>query len=52
MKGASWTLITLVNTGSQDLNNIKTDTSTDRVLVSDDFIYWGDSGPSNSPFRG
>jgi hypothetical protein len=25
--------------------NIKTDTGTNRILVSDDFVYWGGSGP-------
>lgn len=31
--------------GSPNPENIKTDTGTNRVLYSDDFIYWGGSGP-------
>ena len=38
--------------GIQDLENIRTDTSTDRVLISDDFVYWGGIGPQIPPFGG
>ena len=31
--------------GSPNPANIKTDTGTDRILYSDDFVYWGGSGP-------
>jgi hypothetical protein len=31
--------------GSPNESNIAADTSTDRVLISDDFVYWGGSGP-------
>jgi hypothetical protein len=31
--------------GSPNPLNIKADTGTNRVLVSDDFVYWGGSGP-------
>jgi hypothetical protein len=32
--------------GSQNEANIATDTATNRILLSDDFVYWGGSGPS------
>lgn len=32
--------------GSPNPANIKVDTGTNRVLVSDDFVYWGGSGPA------
>lgn len=38
--------------GIQDLDNIRTDTSADRVLISNDFVYWGGSGPQIPLFRG
>ena len=31
--------------GSANQRNIEHDTQTDRVLISDDFIYWGGAGP-------
>ena len=31
--------------GSPNESNVVTDTGTDRILVSDDFVYWGGSGP-------
>lgn len=31
--------------GSVNLRNVANDTQTDRVLISDDFIYWGGAGP-------
>jgi len=31
--------------GSPNPANIRTDTQADRVLISDDFVYWGGSGP-------
>ena len=31
--------------GSPNPSNIRTDVKADRVLVSDDFVYWGGSGP-------
>ena len=31
--------------GTPNAKNICHDTSVDRVLVSDDFVYWGSSGP-------
>lgn len=31
--------------GRPNQNNVATDTSTNRVLFSDDFVYWGGSGP-------
>jgi hypothetical protein len=34
-----------LNDGSPNPANIKTDTGTDRMLYSDDFVYWGGSGP-------
>ena len=38
--------------GSENLNNVRRDTKADRVLVSDDFIYWGGIGPEVPSFRG
>lgn len=32
-------------TGAPNSRNIKNDTQTDRVLISDDFVYWGGGGP-------
>jgi hypothetical protein len=31
--------------GCPNMRNIKHDTQTDRVLVSDDYVYWGANGP-------
>ena len=31
--------------GSPNASNIAADTKTDRVLISDDFVYWGGAGP-------
>ena len=31
--------------GSPNPLNVKADTGTNRILVSDDFVYWGGSGP-------
>jgi hypothetical protein len=31
--------------GSPNIVNIRTDTQTDRILLSTDFIYWGGNGP-------
>jgi hypothetical protein len=31
--------------GSLNESNVVADTTTDRVLVSDDFVYWGGAGP-------
>jgi hypothetical protein len=31
--------------GSPNQNNVVADTSADRMLFSDDFVYWGGSGP-------
>ena len=39
--------------GSPNLNNVERDTGTDRVLISDDFIYFGGEGPRlPARFRG
>lgn len=38
--------------GKQNLYNITNDTKVDRVLISDDFIYWGGSGPMLPRFHG
>ena len=38
--------------GSQNPHNLNHDTKTDRVLISDDFIYWGGHGPKVSEFSG
>lgn len=35
--------------GSPNPRNIATDTSTDRVLVAHDYVYWGGSGPKIDP---
>jgi hypothetical protein len=35
--------------GSPNPSNVTADTATDRVLVSDDFVYWGGSGPELPP---
>jgi hypothetical protein len=34
-----------LNDGSPNPLNVKADTGANRVLVSDDFVYWGGSGP-------
>jgi hypothetical protein len=34
-----------LNDGSPNESNVVADTSADRVLISDDFVYWGGSGP-------
>jgi hypothetical protein len=34
-----------LNDGSPNESNVAADTSTDRVLISDDFVYWGGAGP-------
>jgi hypothetical protein len=34
-----------LNDGSPNAANIQTDTSTNRILVSEDFVYWGGCGP-------
>jgi hypothetical protein len=34
-----------LNDGSPNPANIRTDTATNRILFSDDFVYWGGSGP-------
>src|SRR5205814_1314034 len=31
--------------GTPNQLNVNTDTATNRVLISDDFVYWGGSGP-------
>ena len=38
--------------GSPDLNNIERDTGVNRILISDDFIYCGGSGPLIPEFAG
>ena len=38
--------------GSLNTNNLRRDTKADRVLISDDFIYWGGDGPEVPSFRG
>jgi len=42
--------------GKQNPRNIAHDTQVDRVLISDDYVYWGGSGPQIPPrfrdFRG
>lgn len=35
--------------GSPNPDNVRHDTQTDRVLVSDDFTYWGGDGPAIPP---
>lgn len=32
--------------GTCNINNVKNDTQTNRILISDDFIYWGGNGPA------
>ncbi len=43
--GFRQTRIIVFSDGSPNQSNISTDTSTNRVLLSDDFVYWGGSGP-------
>ena len=38
--------------GAQNHRNVQNDTKVDRVLISDDFIYFGGLGPQLPPFRG
>lgn len=38
--------------GTQNNRNVRNDTQADRMLVSDDFIYWGGSGPLVPSFGG
>ena len=38
--------------GTQNDRNVRNDTQANRVLVSDDFTYWGDGGPLLPGFRG
>ena len=38
--------------GTQNHKNVRHDTQIDRVLISDDFIYWGGSGPQIPTFSG
>ena len=38
--------------GTSNPKNIVNDTQTDRVLVGEDFIYWGGSGPKIPDFHG
>ena len=38
--------------GSQNDRNIRNDTKVDRVLISEDFVYWGGSGPLLREFGG
>ena len=38
--------------GKPNLKNLCHDTKIDRVLISDDFIYWGGSGPPIPAFSG
>ena len=38
--------------GTQNNRNVQNDTQVNRMLVSDDFIYWGGSGPQLPDFRG
>lgn len=38
--------------GVQNLYNLEKDTGTDRVLISDDFVYWGGTGPGIPYFHG
>lgn len=38
--------------GAPNEFNIRTDTSTDRVLISADFVYWGGDGPLRSSLEG
>jgi hypothetical protein len=34
-----------LNDGTPNQSNIEADTKTNRVLLSDDFVYWGGCGP-------
>jgi hypothetical protein len=34
-----------LSNGCPNPSNVKTDTQTNRILISDDFVYWGGSGP-------
>ena len=38
--------------GTPNYKNVHHDTQVDRVLISDDFIYWGESGPKLPVFCG
>ena len=38
--------------GTQNNRNVQNDTQVNRVLVSDDFIYWGGNGPQLPLFHG
>ena len=38
--------------GSTNLRNVKNDTQVNRILVSEDFVYWGGSGPLIPDFPG
>ena len=38
--------------GSPNHHNVRRDTKADRVLISEDFIYWGGNGPEAPSFRG
>jgi hypothetical protein len=38
-----------LNDGSPNQTNVVADTSTNRILISDDFVYWGGSGPQLPP---
>jgi hypothetical protein len=38
-----------LNDGSPNQSNIEADTKTNRVLLSDDFVYWGGAGPQLPP---
>ena len=38
--------------GMQNNRNVRNDTQVNRVLVSNDFIFWGGSGPPLPPFSG
>ena len=38
--------------GTQNNRNVRNDTQVNRMLVSNDFIYWGGSGPEVPTFRG
>ena len=38
--------------GTQNIRNVENDTRVNRVLISDDFIYWGGTGPFLPTFHG
>ncbi len=38
--------------GTPDFDKLAHDTKVDRVLISDDFVYWGGDGPPVPEFRG